>query len=231
MSQKRGKSSSTKIPSPINRLLNSNGFSILTSLTSSSQSSVATNSVASASAISTTATTFINNNNGISSISNTASNMIITSDFEKVDKKLFDKTCKLIDKVVRLCQQEKLNLINSPPYIIDILPDIYNHLNHISTAYENKIHILNEIDYFIIFMNTLSNKCDKVAKLFRDAGKRIFEDASNERKELIKYSLIFSHMLAELKSLFPNFVYDDKFRIAKADAAEFWKTNFNEKYV
>ena len=216
MSQKQVKSN-TKIPSPINRI-----SSILTSLASSSTTTSATASVAGTSGISSTNLT----------ASNITTSMIITSDYEKVDKKLFEKTCKLIDKVVRLCQQEKLNLINSPPYIVDILPDIYEHLNRITSSYENKIHILNEIDYFVIFMNNLLAKCEKVIKLFRDAGKRMFEEGSYDRKELIKYSLTFSHMLAELKSLFPNYVYEAlNFRIAKADAVEFWKTNFNEKYV
>ena len=199
MSQKRVKSS-TKMPSPINRLLNGANLT--------------------------------NNNNSTTSVPSSNNLIMASSEFEKVDKKLFDKMNKSIDKVVRLCQQERLNLINSPPYIIDILPDIYSHLSHIAGSYENKMHILNEIDYFVIFMSNLYNKCDKVNKLFREAGKRMFEETSNDRKELIKYSLTFSHLLAELRSLFPSFVYEGlNFRIAKADAAEFWKNNFNEKLV
>jgi E3 ubiquitin-protein ligase CBL len=58
----------------------------------------------------------------------------------------------------------------------------------------------------------------------------MFEETSNDRKELIKCSLTFSHLLAELKSLFPSYVYEGlNFRIAKADAADFWKNNFSEK--
>ena len=71
---------------------------------------------------------------------------------------------------------------------------------------------------------------NNINKLFREAGKRMFEETSNDRKELIKCSLTFSHLLAELKSLFPSYVYEGlNFRIAKADAADFWKNNFSEK--
>ncbi len=71
---------------------------------------------------------------------------------------------------------------------------------------------------------------NNINKLFREAGKRMFEETSNDRKELIKYSLTFSHLLAELQSQFPSYVYVGlNFRIAKADSADFWKNNFSEK--
>lgn len=211
MSNRRSttKSTNAKLPSPINRLLNANTF--ISSLTSSSQLQQQQAAPLSPS----------------SSLTNASS-----LNFERVDKKLFEKAYKLIDKLLKLCQNEKLNLINSPPYIIDILPDIYSYLEQISKAYENKMHILNEIEYFLIYLNNVIQKCEQCIRLFRDAGRKIFEETSEERNTLIKYSLKYSHMLAELKSLFPspNHVYDGQnFRIAKADAAEFWKTNFSER--
>lgn len=50
------------------------------------------------------------------------------------------------------------------------------------------------------------------------------------RRNLTKLSLIFSHMLAELKAIFPNGLFQgDNFRITKADAAEFWRRSFGDK--
>lgn len=50
------------------------------------------------------------------------------------------------------------------------------------------------------------------------------------RRNLTKLSLIFSHMLAELKAIFPNGLFQgDNFRITKADAAEFWRHAFGDK--
>ncbi|TRY91020.1 hypothetical protein DNTS_021659, partial [Danionella cerebrum] len=50
------------------------------------------------------------------------------------------------------------------------------------------------------------------------------------RRNLTKLSLIFSHMLAEIKALFPGGQFQgDTFRITKADAAEFWRRSFGEK--
>lgn len=52
------------------------------------------------------------------------------------------------------------------------------------------------------------------------------------RRNLTKLSLIFSHMLAELKAIFPNGLFQgDNFRITKADAAEFWRRSFEDKWV
>ena len=45
-------------------------------------------------------------------------------------------------------------------------------------------------------------------------------------------ALVFSHMLAELKALFPNHRFiGDKFRITKRDAEAFWKEAFGQRQV
>ena len=58
-------------------------------------------------------------------------------------------------KVVRHCQHPKMNLKNSPPFILDILPDTYQHLRLIYSHYEEKMTELNEIEYFVIFIDNL----------------------------------------------------------------------------
>lgn len=50
------------------------------------------------------------------------------------------------------------------------------------------------------------------------------------RRNLTKLSLIFSHMLAEIKAIFPGGQFQgDTFRITKAEAADFWRNFFGEK--
>ncbi|ESN97178.1 hypothetical protein HELRODRAFT_178287 [Helobdella robusta] len=149
-----------------------------------------------------------------------------------VDKKSIEKSWKLMDKVVKLCQQPKMNLKNSPPFILDILPDTYQHLKQISLKYEDKMSTLNDIEYFRIFLDNLITKCKKCLKLFKDSKEKIFEEHSEYRRSLTMLSLMFSHMLAELKALFPSGVFaGDTFRITKSDAADWWKKSFPDKTV
>ncbi|CAB1448204.1 unnamed protein product [Pleuronectes platessa] len=149
-----------------------------------------------------------------------------------VDKKMVEKCWKLMDKVVRLCQNPKVALKNSPPYILDLLPDTYQHLRTILSRYEGKIEILGENEYFRVVMENLTNKTKQTMSLFKEAKERMFEENSQPRRNLTKLSLIFSHMLAELKAIFPNGLFQgDNFRITKADAAEFWRRSFGDKTI
>ena len=67
-------------------------------------------------------------------------------------------------------------------------------------------------------------------KLFKDGKEKMFEESSPYRRNLTKLSLVFSHMLSEIKAIFPNGTFaGENFRITKSDAAEFWKTSFGDK--
>ncbi|XP_049582605.1 E3 ubiquitin-protein ligase CBL isoform X2 [Syngnathus scovelli] len=149
-----------------------------------------------------------------------------------VDKKTVEKCWKLMDKVVRLCQNSKLALKNSPPYILDLLPDTYQHLRTILSRYEGKMETLGENEYFRVFMENLTKKTKQTISLFKEGKERMYEENSQPRRNLTKLSLIFSHMLAELKAIFPNGLFQgDNFRITKADAAEFWRRAFEDKTI
>ncbi|XP_051534936.1 E3 ubiquitin-protein ligase CBL-like isoform X7 [Myxocyprinus asiaticus] len=149
-----------------------------------------------------------------------------------VDKKTVEKCWKFMDKVVRLCQNPKLALKNSPPYILDLLPDTYQHLRTILSCYEGKMETLGDNEYFRVFMENLTKKTKQTISLFKDGKERMFEENSQPRRNLTKLSLIFSHMLAELKAIFPNGLFQgDNFRITKADAAEFWRKSFGDKTI
>ncbi|XP_025100109.1 E3 ubiquitin-protein ligase CBL-like isoform X2 [Pomacea canaliculata] len=149
-----------------------------------------------------------------------------------VDKRTIEKSWKMMDKVVKMCQHPRMNLRNSPPFILDILPDSYQHLRLICSKHEDKLQVLNECEYFRIFLENLMNKCKNTIKLFRDGKEKMFDENSHCRRNLTKLSLVFSHMLAELKAIYPGGIYSgDSFRITKGDAAEWWKRSFGDKII
>lgn len=147
-----------------------------------------------------------------------------------IDKKTIEKAWKLMDKVVTLCASRRMNLKNSPPFILDILPDTYHHLRTIFKKYEENIGFLNDNDYFKLFIENLMAKCKQTIRLFKDAKERIYDETSTDRRGLTKQSLIFSHMLAELKAVFPGGSYaGDCYRVTKQDAGEFWTQCFETR--
>ena len=147
-----------------------------------------------------------------------------------VIEKSIEKSWKLMDRVVKLCQNHKMNLKNSPPYVLDILPDTYQHLKFIHSKYEDRLHVLSENEFFKIFLENLMNKCKKTIKLFKDGKEKMYLETSHYRRNLTKLSLVFSHMLAELKALFPNGTFiGDGFRITKSDAADWWRKSFPDR--
>ncbi|KAL4154454.1 hypothetical protein QTP88_000317 [Uroleucon formosanum] len=156
----------------------------------------------------------------------------ITSPKASIDKRTLEKTWKLMDKVVKLCQHSKMNLKNSPPFILDILPDTYQRLRFIYTQYENDLSELYNNEHFNVFILNVIRKCKQAIKLFKEGKEKMYDENSHYRRNLTKLSLVFSHMLSELKALFPNHRFaGDKFRITKSDAAEFWRSNFGMSTV
>jgi len=148
-----------------------------------------------------------------------------------VDRRAIERAWKLMDQVVKLCQHPRMNLKNSPPYILDILPDTYQHLKSIYGVYEDRMHALAGNEYFLVFLESLTTKCQKCVKLFKDNKEQMFDESSSCRRSLIRYSLIFSHMVAELKALFPSGTFcGDNYRITKSDAGEWWRRTFPDKY-
>ena len=149
-----------------------------------------------------------------------------------VDRRAMERAWKLIDQVVKLCQQPRMNLKNSPPYILDILPDTYQQLKQIYSVYEDRMSTLAGNEYFEVYLESLIAKCQKCVKLFKENKDQMFDESSSCRRSLIRTSLIFSHMVAELKALFPHGTFTgDNYRITKSDAAEWWKRTFPDKYM
>ena len=71
----------------------------------------------------------------------------------------------------------QLNLKNSPPFILDILPDTYQHLRLIYSKYEqDKLDLLNANEYFKIFIENLQRKCKQAIKLFKEGKEKLFDE-------------------------------------------------------
>ncbi|XP_003743374.1 E3 ubiquitin-protein ligase CBL-B-B-like [Galendromus occidentalis] len=149
-----------------------------------------------------------------------------------IERRTIEKTWKLMDKVVKLCQQQRMSLKNSPPFILDILPDTYQHLRVIYSKHENEMVLLNDNEYFREFISNLNRKCKQTIKLFKEGKEKMFDEQSQYRRNLTKLSLVFSHMLAELKAIYPQGIFGgDNYRITKSDAAEFWSSHFGDKTI
>ncbi len=149
-----------------------------------------------------------------------------------IDRKTMDKCYKAMDKVVKLCQHPRMNLKNSPPYILDTLPDTYQRLQEIINKYEENYEALNDIEYFRIFVSSLLAKCKYALTLMKDGKERMFDESSAYRRHLTKLSLIFSHMLKDLEAMFPDNLYGaDHFQITKSEAAHWWSLNFGDKAI
>uniref|UniRef100_A0A8C7JEV4 E3 ubiquitin-protein ligase CBL n=1 Tax=Oncorhynchus kisutch TaxID=8019 RepID=A0A8C7JEV4_ONCKI len=99
------------------------------------------------------------------------------------DRRTVEKTWKLMDKVVRLCQNPRLQLKNSPPYILDILPDTYQHLRLIQCKYEESQRLtqLSENDYFKVYIESLMKKSKRAIRLFKEGKERMYEEQSQDR--------------------------------------------------
>lgn len=84
---------------------------------------------------------------------------------------------------MRLCQNPRLQLKNSPPYILDILPDAYQHLRVILGKYEENQMIiqLSENDYFNIYIDSLMKKSKRAIRLFKEGRERMYEEQSQDR--------------------------------------------------
>ena len=148
-----------------------------------------------------------------------------------IERRTIEKTYKLMDRVVKLCQHPRMNLKNSPPFLLDILPDTYTHLKEICTHYED-LEVLNNNEYFRVFIENLMKKCRQAEKYFRDGKEQMYDENSVYRRNLTKLSLVFSHMLSELRAIFPEHIFmGDQFRVTKSDAADFWKMYFGERWV
>lgn len=150
----------------------------------------------------------------------------------KADKKVIDSVTKRIDKIIQLCLHPRIQLRNSPPYLLDILPDISEKLKSIVSSYQGALDELFNTLYFQVFLSNLIEKCKATSKLFKEAKDLMYDERSEYRRRLTKNSLVFSHILKDLEALYPNNKFaPEAFRITKREAADWWLEHFERSPI
>ncbi|XP_008302155.1 E3 ubiquitin-protein ligase CBL-C isoform X2 [Stegastes partitus] len=154
------------------------------------------------------------------------------------DRRLVEKTLKRLDKLHELCANPRLGLRNSPPYLPEIISETSSLLTLVWEPYQGtkagggKVPGEDEVKYLRVHVKNLLDKTDRAVLLFKEGREKIFEETSSYRRNLTKLSLLFSHMLWELKAMFPEGCFQGStYRVTKTEAAEFWKHSFGSECI
>ncbi|KAJ4922789.1 hypothetical protein JOQ06_022776 [Pogonophryne albipinna] len=152
------------------------------------------------------------------------------------DRRLLDKTLKRLHKLGELCTNPRLGLRNSPPYLPELVSETTTLLTQVWVPYRGprgpggQASQGDEAKYLRVHIRNLLDKTDRALLLFKEGRDKMFEDTSSCRRNLTKLSLLFSHMLWELRAMFPGGSYQgDTYRVTKPEAKEFWMRSFGNK--
>ncbi|XP_069041428.1 E3 ubiquitin-protein ligase CBL-C isoform X2 [Lepisosteus oculatus] len=149
-----------------------------------------------------------------------------------LDRRTLDKVGRRLQRLQKLCENPRLGLRNSPPYLPELVPDTLGHLRLVWGSRGAAAAASDEAEYLGLLLRHLLDKADRAVLLFKDGREKMFDENSSHRRNLTKLSLIFSHMLSELRSLFPGGHFQgDTYRLTKSDAAEFWRRAFGSRCV
>ncbi|KAK6469859.1 E3 ubiquitin-protein ligase CBL-like [Huso huso] len=155
-----------------------------------------------------------------------ASGMVVAP----VDQRTVDRTCRHLEKLNKLCQNPKLGLRNSPPYLLELVPDSLQHLQLVVEVGKLRREPLWQQEYFCVYLRNLQSKTQQAIRIFKEGKDRMYEEGSTPRRNLTKLSLIFSHMLAEARALYPEGQpHSGPYRLTKSDADNFWKRSFGDR--
>lgn len=149
-----------------------------------------------------------------------------------------DKALKKLERLYQMCTDPRLGLKVSPPYLPDLVSQTAALLQQVwepcrdPRATSSSASKGDEARYLQIHLRNLLDKTDKALLLFKEGKEKIFEETSSCRRNLTKLTLLFSHMLWELKALFPGGgFHGDAFRVAKSEAQDFWRCSFGTKCI
>nr|6BK5_A Chain A, Ubiquitin Ligase Cbl [Salpingoeca rosetta] len=146
-----------------------------------------------------------------------------------VDARTTSRIEKATRKLLTLCSNKRLKLKNSPPYLQGILFDTNDFFRRIFSL--NTLDTLRDCPYLNLAVRKYLIHCRIATKLFRDAGEEMESEDSEYRRQLNKYTLVFSHMLADLQAVYKDGHLDADFTIVKIDAREFWHRQFGKRLV
>ncbi|KAM9797848.1 E3 ubiquitin-protein ligase CBL-C [Neosynchiropus ocellatus] len=151
------------------------------------------------------------------------------------DLQLVDKTFKRLNKLYRLCTDPRLGLRNSPPNLPDLVSNTSLTLKEIWDPYrtpDSQQPRGEEARYLRIHIRNLLDKTERALQLFKEGHDQIFDESSSCRRNLTKLTLLFSHMLWELKAMFPEgYFQGHTYRLTKKEADEFWRESFGAKCI
>ncbi|XP_041798323.1 E3 ubiquitin-protein ligase CBL-C isoform X2 [Chelmon rostratus] len=154
------------------------------------------------------------------------------------DRRLVDKAVKRLDKLHELCTNPRLGLRNSPPYLPELVSETTALLLQVWEPYRGsrpagvQVPRGDEAKYLRVHVRNLLDKTDRAVLLFKEGREKIFEETSSYRRNLTKLSLLFSHILWELKAMFPGACFQgDTYRVTKTEADEFWRHSFGNKCI
>lgn len=100
------------------------------------------------------------------------------------DLKLLNKVLKRLQKLHRLCTDQRLGLKNSPPYLPELVRETVNLLSDIWAPYRGSLSAVprgDEGEYLRIHVQHLLDKTDRAILLFKEGKEKIFEEKSNYR--------------------------------------------------
>ncbi|XP_077431106.1 E3 ubiquitin-protein ligase CBL-C isoform X1 [Vanacampus margaritifer] len=154
------------------------------------------------------------------------------------EHRLVNKTLRRLDKLHESCTDPRLGLRNSPPYLPELVPDTASALRRVWEPYRG-IGVLtgrapgeDEAAFLRVHARNLLDKTDRALMLFKEGKEKMFDETSSYRKDLTKLSLLFSHMLWELKAVFPGARYHgNTYTLSKTEARNFWKISFGNKCI
>ncbi|XP_060778119.1 E3 ubiquitin-protein ligase CBL-C isoform X2 [Neoarius graeffei] len=151
------------------------------------------------------------------------------------DHKLLDKALKSLQKLYKLCTDPRLCLKNSSPYLPELVRETVNLMMDIWAPYKGSLPAVprgDEGEYLRIHVQHLLEKTDRAILLFKEGKDKMFEENSSYRRNLTKLSLLFSHMLWELRAIFPDGQFQgDTYNLTKTEAKEFWRKIFRHKCI
>lgn len=154
------------------------------------------------------------------------------------ERRLVDKALKKLERLYEMCTDPRLGLKASPPYLPDLVSETTALLLQVWEPYRDpratgvQAPKGAEARYLRVHVRNLLDKADKALLLFKEGRERIFEETSSCRRNLTKLTLLFSHMLWELKALFPGGGFQgDAFRVAKSEAEDFWRRSFGSRCI
>uniref|UniRef100_F7E6G1 E3 ubiquitin-protein ligase CBL n=1 Tax=Callithrix jacchus TaxID=9483 RepID=F7E6G1_CALJA len=152
----------------------------------------------------------------------------------------FDRAVRLLQRLEEQCSDPRLSM--SPPSLRDLLPRTAQLLQEVAQARRaagggDPGDPGGSENFLVIYLANLEAKSRQVAELLPPRGRRsandeLFREGSRLRRQLAKLAVIFSHMHAELRALFPGGRYcGHVYQLTKAPAHVFWRERCGARCV